>query len=435
MVPVGRDDPTAALGALWARKGRPDPEAVQVLQSLADLASVAMANVRLYLALTEQKGVAEEASRAKSEFLANMSHEIRTPLNGIIGMTDLGLMNCADPKAAKYLQLTKQSGLALLDIINDILDLSKIEAGQLELVQAPFDPRQTLHGLVSALGVVARGKDIELGYAIDPSAPSLVLGDEGRLRQILNNLIGNAIKFTGHGRVDIDMAVTGRDEAERRAWVRYTVRDTGIGIPADKLGAIFESFAQVGGSAHAKYGGTGLGLSIARELVERMGGSIRVESEVGKGSTFSVTLPFELAEARPEQAPAGRDRPPGTGRKLRILLAEDNQVNRMLATELLRGQGHTVETAEDGREALARLAAQRFDLVLMDVRMPGLDGIEATEAIRRGEAGDPAIPIIALTAHALKGDRERFLAAGMSDYVSKPINLEELNTVMARVAG
>jgi len=446
MVPVRREDPVAAIGNYWKSLRKPRAEEVRLLESLADLASVAMENVRLYGELRKraeelwaQKEVAEEATRAKSRFLANMSHEIRTPMNGILGMTELLLMEEGIPsRAREYLQLVKQSGMSLLHIINDILDLSKIEAGRIELVREPFDPREVIESTLAPLAVSAREKGLAFGLEVDHRVPARLMGDTCRLGQVLTNLVGNAVKFTASGRVDVRATpILGGNGGEGfNVCLLFSVRDTGIGIPRDKQDQIFESFTQADFSASREYGGTGLGLAIARNLTEMMGGRIWVESEPGKGAAFFFTAGFGKAGPADAETQRPRERVPSEGDvPLRILLAEDNMVNQLFIRELLGRKGHTLEIAVNGRDALEKLAGGGFDLILMDVQMPELDGLEAVKAIRAGAAGaaNARVPVVALTAHALKGDREMLLEAGMDDYLSKPVDIRDLEGVLSRI--
>ncbi len=389
--------------------------------------------------LRQAKAAAEAANRAKSEFLANMSHELRTPLNGITGMIELALMQGQSDRAREYLTLGKRSAGALLEIVNDLLDLAKIEAGKVELARAPFALRSALGSVVGTFEAAAEKKGLRLSLAVAPEVPDVLVGDEGRLRQVLVNLLGNALKFTERGEVHLAVAPGPLPAGEApptppRAQLWFAVRDTGIGVPADQLDRIFEDFAQSTGSSHARYGGTGLGLSIARQLVELAGGELWAESEPGAGSVFSFTIEFPIAD---EPAPAPREGPSGGAvpiPPLRILVAEDNALNQLFVQTVLEHGGHAVDVVGDGREAVAALSREAFDLALLDVQMPELDGLAVARLVREGKVpGCPEdLPLVAVTAHALVGDRECFLAAGVDDYLSKPLDLEELDRVLAR---
>src|SRR5690554_6383300 len=377
-------------------------------------------------ALVRAKEDAVRRARARANFLASMSHEIRTPLNGVLGMLGLALESEQDPGQRNRIDIALKAGENLLGLLNDILDISKVEAGKLSLETIPFSMRELIDECTTLHRQQAEGKQIQLISETDPDLPEHFLGDPTRTRQILNNLLSNAIKFTDEGTVKIRTSWSGGS-------LRIEVIDTGIGMSEQGLKSIFSPFSQADTGTTRLYGGTGLGLTLCRQLVEHMHGRILVDSSKGAGTHFTVILPLAVAEAdtRPQAPEAITEQ--ASDRPLSILLVEDNRVNQLVASGLLKKLGHRVDLAENGERALAALESRRYDIILMDCQMPVMDGFEATRAIRQNpEWAD--LPVIAVTANALQGDREHCLASGMSDYVTKPYRRDELRAIISRWA-
>jgi len=391
----------------------------------------------LQAALKKQTDIAEEmtikaqeASKSKSAFLANMSHEIRTPMNGVIGMLQLLSETRLSQEQQGYVASTVYSANALLTLINDILDFSKIEAGKLEIEIIDFDIKDMMDAVIDTLAPKAFEKGLELFYLIEKNVPMLLSGDPARIRQILLNLIGNAIKFTEKGKIFIKIQL--EKETTTDCILLFEVKDTGLGIPTDKTSKLFHLFTQVDASTTRKFGGTGLGLAISKQLTELMGGNIGVTSKPDEGSVFWFTVKLEKqefthADDKVNQIAPDKEKPLEIYPHLKILIAEDNIINQKVVSIMLKKMGHSITIADDGLKALQLYKQGSFDLILMDIQMPVMDGEEATRKIRRFEKkGKTHIPIIALTANAMKGDKERFIESGMDNYVTKPIKKEKL---------
>ena len=411
--------PVLGLVAMFARERR------QRLESLLEL------NAAYRMARDE----AVEASNMKSAFLRNVSHEIRTPMNGVIGMNELLLQTALTGEQRAYAEQVEQSGEHMLTIINDILDISKIETGHLQLEIAEFDLHELIERACVPAGLDAQAKGVQLEIQIDPLAPRRVRGDAARVRQVLLNMVGNAVKFTSHGSV----AVRARRREGGGDHVLLEVIDSGIGVDPERLEQMFQPFVQADVSTTREYGGNGLGLAIAKELVELMGGTIGASSELGRGSTFWVELSLpEVATTqtvpvmgRGERVVHLSERRSNPDAAL-VLVVEDSPVNRLVAMHVLERLGFRAHVVNDGREALQALSTQRYDAVLMDCQMPDIDGYEATRELRRREDGGHHTPVIAMTAHAMTGDRERCLDAGMDDYIAKPVRSQTLGEVLGR---
>jgi PAS domain S-box-containing protein len=375
--------------------------------------------------LQRARCAAEAAAKAKSAFLANMSHEIRTPLNGVLGLSALLAGEQMTDGSQSMVNLIRESGEMLGRVLDDVLDFSKIDSGRLELESVPFSLRECLEWSIGMYRKTALEKNLSLSVSVDPRIPQQLMGDPTRIRQVVANLISNAVKFTEQGSVEVEAQLLPSDDATERISVR--VKDTGIGIPPEGLSRLFQSFSQVDASTTRRYGGTGLGLAISKRLVEMMGGSLEVESQAGAGSTFQFNLALRRSTAvlPPERILSG-----GPQTDLRILVVEDNAINRTVIEHMLGKLGYKADVVGDGAAAVEQSARVSYDLILMDVHMPGLDGLEATQRIRGRSRPDRPVRIVALTASATVEDRELCFAAGMDDYMTKPLNISRLQQIL-----